>query len=194
MFIFTQKIKTLINIPQTYLWLDLGTFVFPGDSDCKESAFNGGDLGSIPGLRRSPREGNGKSLLFPCLENSMDRGYSWTWLRPTFSLFHLCLNLSESLETTKLVCGTQRLTTCFWILCAPLILSILWGNFIVSLRCRAVKCVDSLLIQRHWSKTKQIMDAFYAITMWNDWGSFISESPDPILCCYRGSTKNFLKN
>ena len=113
--------------------------------------------------------------------------------RLTFSLFHLCLNLSENLETTKLVCGTQRLTTCFWILCAPLILSILWGNFITSLRCRIVKCVDSLLIQHHWCKTKQIMDAFYATTMWNDWGSFISESPDPILCCYRGGTKNFLK-
>ena len=45
----------------------------------------------------------------------------------------------------------------------------------------------------HWSKTKQIKDAFYAITMWNDWGSFISESPDPILCCYREDTKNWKK-
>ena len=33
-----------------------------------------GDVGSIPGSGRSPREGNGNPLQFPCLENSMDRG------------------------------------------------------------------------------------------------------------------------
>ena len=33
--------------------------VFPGGTDDKESAFNAGDLGSIPGLGRSPGEGNG---------------------------------------------------------------------------------------------------------------------------------------
>ena len=35
------------------------------------------DLGSIPGLVRSPGEGNGYPLRFSCLENSMDRGASW---------------------------------------------------------------------------------------------------------------------
>ena len=40
----------------------------------KESTFNAGDLGSIPGLGRSPREGNGNPLQNPCLENPMDRG------------------------------------------------------------------------------------------------------------------------
>ena len=33
---------------------------FPGGSEVKVSACNAGDLGSIPGLRRSPGEGNGK--------------------------------------------------------------------------------------------------------------------------------------
>ena len=33
-----------------------------------------GDVGSIPGLGRSPRVGNGKPLQYSCLENSMDRG------------------------------------------------------------------------------------------------------------------------
>ena len=47
---------------------------FPGGSDGKESAFNAGDLGSIPGLGRSPLEGNGNPLQYSCLENSMDRG------------------------------------------------------------------------------------------------------------------------
>ena len=47
---------------------------FPGGSDGKASAFNAGDLGSIPGLGRSPGEGNGPPLQYSCLENSMDRG------------------------------------------------------------------------------------------------------------------------
>ena len=36
---------------------------FPGDSDGKASAYNAGNLGSIPGLGRSPGEGNGNPLL-----------------------------------------------------------------------------------------------------------------------------------
>ena len=40
----------------------------------KESAYNAGDLGSIPGLGRSPGERNGYLLQYSCLENSMDRG------------------------------------------------------------------------------------------------------------------------
>ena len=47
---------------------------FPGGSDGKESACNAEDLGLIPGLGRSPGEGNGYSLQYSCLENSMDRG------------------------------------------------------------------------------------------------------------------------
>ena len=39
-----------------------------------ESACNAGDSGSIPGLGRSPGEGNGNPLQYSCLENSMDRG------------------------------------------------------------------------------------------------------------------------
>ena len=51
---------------------------------------NAGDLGLIPGLGRSPGEGNGYPLQYSCLENSMGRGTwwatvhgvtkSWTWL------------------------------------------------------------------------------------------------------------------
>ena len=40
----------------------------------EESACNAGDLGSIPGLGRSPGEENGKPLQYSCLENRMDRG------------------------------------------------------------------------------------------------------------------------
>ena len=47
---------------------------FPHSSVGKESACNAGDLGSIPGLGRSPEEGNGNALQYSCLENPMDRG------------------------------------------------------------------------------------------------------------------------
>ena len=46
---------------------------FLGSSDDKESTCNAGDLGSIPGLGRSPGEGNGNPLEYSGLENSMDR-------------------------------------------------------------------------------------------------------------------------
>ena len=45
---------------------------FPGGSHGKVSAYNVGDLGSIPGLGRSPGEGNSNSLQYPSLENSLD--------------------------------------------------------------------------------------------------------------------------
>ena len=47
---------------------------FPGGSVGKESAHNAGDLGLIPGLGRSPEEGNGNRLQNSCLENSMEPG------------------------------------------------------------------------------------------------------------------------
>ena len=50
------------------------TLGFPGGSDGKASARNVGDRGSIPGLGRSPGEGNGSLLQHSCLENPMDAG------------------------------------------------------------------------------------------------------------------------
>ena len=50
---------------------------FPGGSEVKASAYNVGDLGSIPGLGRSPGEGNGNPLQDSCLENPMDGGAWW---------------------------------------------------------------------------------------------------------------------
>ena len=52
------------------------TLVFPGGSDSKESACNAEDLGSTPGLGRSPGEGNGYPLQYSCLENPVD-GRAW---------------------------------------------------------------------------------------------------------------------
>ena len=58
---------------------------FPCDSGGKESACNAGDLGSIPGLERSPGEGKACPLQYSSLDNSMDciaQGVakSLTWL------------------------------------------------------------------------------------------------------------------
>ena len=50
------------------------TVGFPHSSVGKESACNSGDPGLIPGLGRSPGEGNVNPLQYSCLENSMDRG------------------------------------------------------------------------------------------------------------------------
>ena len=46
---------------------------FPVDSGGIGSACNAGEAGSIPGLGRSPGEGNGYPLKYACLEKSMDR-------------------------------------------------------------------------------------------------------------------------
>ena len=46
----------------------------PGGSDGKESAYNVGDPGSIPGLRQFPGVGNSNPLQYSCLENSLDWG------------------------------------------------------------------------------------------------------------------------
>ena len=44
-----------------------------GGSDGKKFAWNARDLGLIPGLGRSPGEGNGNPFLYSCLESSLDR-------------------------------------------------------------------------------------------------------------------------
>ena len=47
---------------------------FPGGSVVKNPPANAGDVGSIPGLGRSPGDGNGNPLQYSCLGNPVDRG------------------------------------------------------------------------------------------------------------------------
>ena len=71
----------LISLPARVThWSSFVKFIkdFPGASGSKESACNPGYWCSIPGLRRSPEEGNGNLLQYSCLENSIDRGAWWT--------------------------------------------------------------------------------------------------------------------
>ena len=90
---------------------------FPGGSAGEESACNVGDLGSIPGLGRSPGERKNYSLQYWDLENCMDClvlgvAKSWTWL----SDFHFILPRSwisrvtiYSLDLLLSSCGTSPL-------------------------------------------------------------------------------------
>ena len=65
---FQWHLFLLVEFQPTYF---LG---FTGGLGSKESVCNAGDLGSIPGLGRSSREGNGNPLQYSCLENPLDRG------------------------------------------------------------------------------------------------------------------------
>ena len=84
----------------------------PGGSDGKASICIAVDLGSIPGLGRSPGEGNFNILQYSCLENPMDRGAWWatvhgvaksqTWLNDfTFFSFNLGRPTRTSKRNTK---------------------------------------------------------------------------------------------
>ena len=63
---------------------------FPGGSEVKNPPANAGDVGSIPGLERSPVEGNGNPQQYSCLGNLMNRGASW-------AIVH---GVTEELDTT----------------------------------------------------------------------------------------------
>ena len=97
--------KVFIYIPLT---LHAGS---PGGSDAKESAYNKGHQGSIPGLGRSPGEGNSHSLQYSGLENSMDsivHGVTQSWDMTerlslfTFSSMAGLRRSSKALPKTKL--------------------------------------------------------------------------------------------
>ena len=66
--------NSVLNTTNAYLYIYMG---LPGGSEVKESAWNVGDLGSIPGLGRSPGERNGNPLQYSCLENPMEGGAWW---------------------------------------------------------------------------------------------------------------------
>ena len=70
----SESNKLYFLLIDLYYWALKSILDFPGGSDGKASVYNVGDLGSIPGLGRSPGEGNGNPLQDYCLENPMDRG------------------------------------------------------------------------------------------------------------------------
>ena len=68
--------SSVLSLQETMVGLEVKSCSFPGGSDVKESACSVGDPGSIPGLGRSPGEGNGNTLQYSSLENPTERG---TW-------------------------------------------------------------------------------------------------------------------
>ena len=66
---------------------------FPCSSVSKESDYNAGDLGSSPGLGRSPGKGNGNPLQYSCLENPKDRG-AWQ-----ATVYGVARDMTEQLST-----------------------------------------------------------------------------------------------
>ena len=102
------EITILINVLHliSFISISLG---FPCGLTGKESACNVGDLGLIPGLRRSPGEGKGYPLQYSGLENSMDcivHGVkkSWTQLSDfhihKHFMIHVTLNASKYLNNS----------------------------------------------------------------------------------------------
>ena len=69
--------KYLKTVTLKYLNTDISNSMdFPGASDSKASVYSTGDPDSVPGLGRSPGEGNGNPLQYSCLGNPMNGG---TW-------------------------------------------------------------------------------------------------------------------
>ena len=73
-FIWKLYLLGIIEKGQTELVRSNGWLDFPGGSGGKESADIVSHLDLIPGLRKSPKEGNGNPFQYLCLGNPMDRG------------------------------------------------------------------------------------------------------------------------
>ena len=115
---------------------------FPGGSAGKESACNAGDLGSIPGLGRSPGEGNSYPLQYSGLENSMDCtkhgvAKSWTWL----SDFHLTRPTFVSKVMSLIFNMLSRLAIAFTSRCKRLLISWLQSPSALILEPKKIKPV-----------------------------------------------------
>ena len=67
-------VKSSRLAPRIRCWTWAGGTAGNFGSDGKAAAYNAGDPGSIPGLGRSPGEGNGNPLQYSCLENPKDGG------------------------------------------------------------------------------------------------------------------------
>ena len=96
---------------------------FPGGSDGKESAHSAGGPDLIPGLGRSPGEGNDNPLQYSCLENSMDRAAwravvhgvtnSWTRLHFHFQILQE-MSLRDPTRVGTLPCFVLPLGCLGW--------------------------------------------------------------------------------
>ena len=77
-----------------------------GVSAVKNLPANAGDVSSIPGLGRSPGDGNGKPLQYPCLGNPMDRR---AWQAVVYSVTKRQIRFSDLMTTTINIIMTREL-------------------------------------------------------------------------------------
>ena len=129
---------------------------FPGGSDAKESTCNAEDLGSIPGLGRSPGGGNGNLLQYSCLENPHGQkslaGYSW-WARKES-------DMTKWLSTAVPIWLHQPLAVEIWANCFPFL------------------CLSFITCKMGIWLSKALSELAYAgcdrshvhITKWRSWG------------------------
>ena len=95
----------------------------------KEYACNAGDMGLIPGLERSPGEGNGNPLQYSSLENPMKRGTWWAAVqrvaesnvpehahKNTFCLIWISLWCHHTCSNFHIVQNMRHLTNIYWML------------------------------------------------------------------------------
>ena len=92
-FLITRKFAKSLALPQTWSY----------GSAIKNLPANAGDLGLIPGLGRSPEEGNDKPLEYSCLGNSMDRGAWQATVHRVAKELDTAWQLSNNPRNTELV-------------------------------------------------------------------------------------------
>ena len=93
-----------VRFAVVYLFLSWASQVVLVVKNTPTNAVDVGDMGSIPGLGRSPGGGHGNPLQYSCLENTMDREALWA-----------TVHSRKDLDTTEAICTRAHLfySTCF---------------------------------------------------------------------------------
>ena len=79
-------------------YLTVVLICFSGGSGVKNLSANAGDMGLIPGLGRSPGEGNGNQLQYSCLAWPMDRGAWWAAIHGIAGVRHDLVTKQQQIE------------------------------------------------------------------------------------------------
>ena len=106
---FQTNYRFAENICKPHIWyICLSRMGFPCSLVGKESACSAGDPGLMPGLGRSPGEGNGNPLQYPCLEKLTDRGAWWAAVRGSQRVGHnQAINPNSYLEYIRGFIGSS---------------------------------------------------------------------------------------
>ena len=103
-------LQLLMLVATPFIWK---AFFIASGSDGKASAYNVGDSDSVPGLGRSPGEGNGNPLQYSCLEKSRGRRPWWATVHGVTESGHRATLLSFSLYLAPYPSYIHSLTIAF---------------------------------------------------------------------------------